>query len=47
MEKSKLPTADTMTDEELHTALQVGIEEIQNGNTVDATSSFAQFRESH
>ena len=28
--------ADTMTDDQLHAALQVGIKEIQNGDTVDA-----------
>ena len=39
--------ADTMTDEQLHAALQVGIKEIQNGDTVDAASAFAQFREQH
>ena len=39
--------ADTMTDDQLHAALQVGIKEIQNGDTVDATSAFAQFREQH
>ncbi len=37
--------ADTMTDGQLHAALQVGIKEIQNGDTVDAASAFAQFRE--
>ena len=37
--------ADTMTDDQLHAALQVGIKEIQNGDTVDAASAFAQFRE--
>ena len=36
--------ADTMTDDQLHAALQVGIKEIQNGDTVDAASAFAQFR---
>ena len=30
-----------------HAALQVGIKEIQNGDTVDAASAFAQFREQH
>ena len=35
--------ADTMTDDQLHAALQVGIKEIQNGDTVDAASAFAQF----
>ena len=39
--------ADTMTDGQLHAALQVGIKEIQNGDTVDAASAFAQFREQH
>ena len=39
--------ADTMTDDQLHAALQVGIKEIQNGATVDAASAFAQFREQH
>ena len=39
--------ADTMTDDQLHAALQVGIKEIQNGDTVDAVSAFAQFREQH
>ena len=39
--------ADTMTDDQLHAALQVGIKEIQNGDTVDAESAFAQFREQH
>ena len=38
--------ADTMTDDQLHAALQVGIKEIQNGDTVDAASAFAQFSES-
>ena len=37
--------ADTMTDDQLHAALQVGINEIQNDDTVDAVSAFAQFRE--
>ncbi len=36
--------ADTMTDDQLHAALQVGINEIQNDDTVDAVSAFAQFR---
>ena len=31
--------ADTMTDDQLHAALQVGIKEIQNGDTVDAASA--------
>ena len=31
--------ADTMTDDQLHAALQVGIKEIQNGDTVDAESA--------
>ena len=31
----------------LRAALQVGIKEIQNGDTVDAASAFAQFREQH
>ena len=39
--------ADTMTDDQLHAALQVGIKEVQNGDTVDAASAFAQFREQH
>ena len=39
--------ADTMTDDQLHAALQVGIKEIQNGDTVNAASVFAQFREQH
>ena len=39
--------ADTMTDDQLHAALRVGIKEIQNGDTVDAASAFAQFREQH
>ena len=39
--------ADTMTDDQLHAALQVGIKEIQNGDTVNAASAFAQFREQH
>ena len=39
--------ADTMTDDQLHAALQAGIKEIQNGDTVDAASVFAQFREQH
>ena len=39
--------ADTMTDDQLHAALQVGIKEIQNGDTVDAASAFAQFKEQH
>ena len=30
-----------------YAALQVGIKEIQNGDTVDAASAFAQFREQH
>ena len=39
--------ADTMTDDQLHAALQAGIKEIRNGDTVDAASAFAQFREQH
>ena len=39
--------ADTMTDEQLHAALQMGIKEIQNGDTMDAASAFSQFREQH
>ena len=35
----KAPAADTMTDDQLHAALQVGIKEIQNGDTVDAASA--------
>ena len=31
--------ADPMTDDQLHAALQVGIKEIQNGDTVDAPTS--------
>ena len=38
---------DTMTDDQLHAALQAGIKEIQSGDTVDAASAFAQFREQH
>ena len=37
----------TMTDDQLHAALQVGIKKIQKGDTVDAASAFAQFREQH
>ena len=29
------------------TAIDIGIKEIQNGDTVDAVSAFAQFREQH
>lgn len=39
--------ADTMTDAQLHAALQAGIQEVQNDDTVDAASAFAQFREAH
>ena len=35
------------TFDQLHVALQAGIKEIQNGDTVDAASAFAQFRERH
>ena len=38
---------DTMTDEQFHAALQAGLDEIQNGETVDAAVAFAQFREAH
>lgn len=38
---------DAMTDEKLHAALQAGLEDIQEGNTVDAGMAFAQFREAH
>ena len=41
----KAPAA--LTADQLHAALQVGIKEIQNGDTVDAASAFAQFREQH
>lgn len=50
MKKTMTPPAlntDTMTDEQLHAALQAGIQEVQNGNTVDAVAAFAQFREQH
>ena len=40
-------TMTLMTDDQLHAALQVGIKEIQNGDTVDAASAFAQFRKQH
>ena len=39
--------AATMPDDQLQAAWQVGIKEIQNGDTVDAASAFAQFREQH
>lgn len=38
---------DTMTDHQLHAALQAGLDEIQNEKTVDAAAAFAQFREAH
>ena len=46
----KAPAAlntDTMTDDQLHAALQVGIKEIQNGDTVDAASAFAPVSYTH
>lgn len=39
--------ADTMTDEQLRAVLQMGIQEVQRGDVVDAASAFAQFREQH
>lgn len=39
--------ADLMTDEELHAKLQKGYEDIQAGRVQDASSAFAEFRESH
>ena len=39
--------SDTMTEHQLNEALQVGIKKIQNGDTVDAASAFAQFSEQH
>ena len=48
--KGKTPAAlnmDTMTDHQLHAALQAGLDEIQNEKTVDAAAAFAQFREAH
>lgn len=39
--------ADEMTSQELHSALQAGYQDMQNGRVQDATSAFAAFRESH
>ncbi len=39
--------ADSMTNEQLHAVLQAGIKDIQNGDSVDAVSAFAEFREQH
>lgn len=36
--------ADTMTNDQLHSALQAGIKEIQDGKTVDVASAFVQSR---
>ncbi|MCD8160360.1 MAG: type II toxin-antitoxin system RelB/DinJ family antitoxin [Clostridiales bacterium] len=39
--------ADRMSVEELHGALQAGIDDMEGGNTQDAAAAFAQFRETH
>lgn len=39
--------ADDMSTAELRAALQEGYEDMQNGNTLDAFSAFASFREAH
>lgn len=39
--------ADEMSASELRAALQEGYEDMQRGNTVDAASAFASFREAH
>ncbi len=39
--------ADRMSAEELHSALQAGIDDMEHGRTLDASAAFAQFRETH
>ncbi len=39
--------ADEMTAQELHSALQAGYQDMQDGHVQDAKQAFAAFRESH
>lgn len=39
--------ADRMSVEELRSALQAGVDDMESGNTQDASAAFAQFRETH
>lgn len=39
--------ADEMTTQELHSALQAGYQDMQEGRVQDASNAFAAFRESH
>lgn len=39
--------ADEMSAQELHSALQAGYQEMQDGHVQDANQAFAAFRESH
>ncbi len=39
--------ADQMSAEALHSALQAGVDDMENGRTQDAAAAFAQFRETH
>jgi addiction module RelB/DinJ family antitoxin len=39
--------ADNMTADELHAALQAGLDDIEAGNVQDASSAFTAFRDSH
>ncbi|MCD7803230.1 MAG: type II toxin-antitoxin system RelB/DinJ family antitoxin [Clostridiales bacterium] len=39
--------ADQMSVAEIRSALQAGVDDMDNGNTQDASAAFAHFRESH
>lgn len=39
--------ADKMTAEQLHSAIQAGLDDVEAGNVQDAVAAFAQFRKQH
>lgn len=39
--------ADKMTAQQLHSAIQAGLEDAETGNVQDASAAFAQFRKQH
>lgn len=39
--------ADQMSAAEIRSALQAGVDDMENGSTQDASTAFARFRESH
>jgi addiction module RelB/DinJ family antitoxin len=44
---SRPVNADLMTEEEIHTKLQEGYDDVKAGRVQDAALSFAKFRENH